>query len=136
MFHVRDDFRAGDPVSAVGASWFNKVGAFLNGLVGGKGVRINKNERGLSTIELEDPPPSKETGAPADRTDAPTETDQLGGTWTWTAGGADGLTLDCYCAIDRLSSGYHLFRRCRLTFSKDGLLVKAEGLPGRVTVRA
>lgn len=130
MFHVRDDFRAGDPVSAVGASWFNKVGAFLNGLVGGKGVRVNKNERGISTIELTDPPPSKETGAPADRTDAGTDDDTDGGTWTWTAGGADGLTLDCYCKAE-LSDGWHYLCRARLTFSRDGLLVKAEGLSGR-----
>lgn len=136
MFHVRDDFRAGDPVSAVGASWFNKVGAFINGLVGGDGVVVNKNERGLSTIELTDRPPSTETGEPTDKGDAPEETDELGEEWEWAAGGADGLTIDCYFAIGKLPSGYHVFRRCRMTFSRDGLLVGAKGLPGRVTVRA
>lgn len=130
MFHVRDDFMAGEPVSAVGAAWFNKVGAFLNGLVGGKGVRVNKNERGLSTIELEEPTPSKETGEPEDKSDTDEDDDTNGEEWTWNAGGENGLTLDCYCRAE-LSDGWHYLHRARLTFSKDGLLVKAEGLPGR-----
>ena len=54
MFHVKDDFRAGAPVTQVGAAWFNKVGSFLNNLVGGRGVRIVKNESGPSYVELED----------------------------------------------------------------------------------
>ena len=37
---VKDDFKAGSPVSQVPASWFNSVASFLNNLVGGLGIRI------------------------------------------------------------------------------------------------
>lgn len=42
MFHIKDDFKAGQPVSAVPASWFNKVAGFLNNLVGTRGVALTK----------------------------------------------------------------------------------------------
>lgn len=54
MFHVKDDFRAGAPVTQVGAGWFNKVGSFLNNLVSGRGIRLIKNEGGVSVIALEE----------------------------------------------------------------------------------
>lgn len=41
-FHVGDNFKAG-PVSQVPASWFNSVGAFLNNLVGGLGIRVMRD---------------------------------------------------------------------------------------------
>lgn len=41
-FHVKDDFKAGMPISGVGADWFNKVGSFLNALAGGLGVKLFK----------------------------------------------------------------------------------------------
>ena len=137
MFHVKDDFRAGAPFTQVGAAWFNKVGSFLNNLVGGRGVRIVKNESGPSYVELEDggAVPSSDAGEPEDRTDAPTAYDETGKTWSWTAGGANGLTLDCYYVVAE-SGSYHYLERCRLVFSKDGLLVSAEGKPERVRIRA
>lgn len=132
MFHVKDDFRAGAPVTQVGAGWFNKVGSFLNNLVGGRGVRIVKNENGPSYIELRDgcAIPSSEAGEPEDRTDTNADEDTNGGEWTWTAGGENGLKMDAYCEI-ATEDGWHYLQRCRLTFSKDGLLVKAEKLAGR-----
>lgn len=54
MFHVKDDFRASAPITQVGAGWFNKVGSFLNNLVGGRGIRLIKNEGGVSVIALEE----------------------------------------------------------------------------------
>ena len=39
-FHVRDDFQSGAPVSQVPASWFNAVASFLNGLIGGFGIKM------------------------------------------------------------------------------------------------
>ena len=41
-FHVDDNFTAG-PISKVPASWFNKVGSFLNNIVGGLGIRVNRD---------------------------------------------------------------------------------------------
>lgn len=133
MFHVKDNFKAGDPVSAVGASWFNKVGSFLNNLVGGYGIRIAKNERGVSTVEVDTsvlPLVSTETGEPDRRTDDGADDDEKGEEWTWKPGEGKGLVLDCYCkAVEE--DGWHMLCRARLTFSKSGILVKAEGLKGR-----
>ena len=44
-FHVKDNFKPGTPIVVIGADWFNKVGGFLNALVGGLGLRIIKNAR-------------------------------------------------------------------------------------------
>ena len=121
MFHVKDDFRAGAPVTQVGVGWFNKVGSFLNNLVGGRGVRIVKNENGPSYVELEGAGavPSSDAGEPEDRTDSPAAYDETGDAWSWAAGGANGLTLDCYCKIAPQTTGsnYTVFQRCRLAFS-------------------
>jgi hypothetical protein len=53
-FHIRDDFKAGAPISQVPASWFNAVASFLNNLVGGYGIRVVKNQRGASTVEIDE----------------------------------------------------------------------------------
>ena len=148
MFHVKDDFSAGAPISQVPAGWFNAVAKFLNGLVGGFGIETKKSDSGNSTIALKKEVLqqeidnitknlriSKDAGTPADKTDSPTVEDQTGSSWTWTAKGNDGLELDAYYKIGD-SGSYHFFQRARLTFSKDGLMVKAEGLPDRIRVRA
>lgn len=147
-FHIKDDFKAGAPISQVPASWFNAVGRFLNGLVGGFGAKVDKHESGRSTVSLDREVlqqeidnatqgmrTSKETGTPEDKTDAPEVFDNGGDSWTWTAGGVNGLELDAYYKIGA-SGSYHLFQRCRLTMSRDGLVVKAEGMPDRIRVRA
>ena len=131
MFHVNDNFKAGDPVSAVGASWFNKVGSFLNNLVGGYGILLSKNDRGVSTVEVDQSVlPSGSTGVPDQRIDEGTDDDEGGEEWTWKPGDGKGLVLDCYCKVVK-EDGWHMLCRARLTFSMSGLLVKAEGLKGR-----
>lgn len=147
-FHIKDDFKPGAPISQVPANWFNTVAKFLNGLVGGFGVKADKNEGGVSTMSLDRqvlqqeienamnaPKVSKDTGTPDDKTDSPEVLDTSGDSWTWTANGKDGLKLDAYYRIGT-SGSYHLFQRCRLTISKDGLVVSAEGLPDRIRIRA
>ena len=107
-FHIKDDFKAGAPISQVPASWFNAVGKFLNGLVGGFGAKVNKNESGRSTVSIDKQvlqteidnitntlKLSKESGTPDDCTDSPNVLDANGSTLTWTAGGANGFKLDC-----------------------------------------
>ena len=42
MFHLKDNFRPNAPISQVPASWFNAVAAFLNNLVGGFGIKMDK----------------------------------------------------------------------------------------------
>lgn len=41
-FHVKDDFRDGTPVAAVGCEWYNRVAGFLNAITGGLCVKIIK----------------------------------------------------------------------------------------------
>lgn len=151
MFHIKDDFSAGAPISQVPAGWFNSVAKFLNGLIGGFGIETKKSDSGNSTIALKKDVLqqeidnitknlriSKDAGTPADKTDSPTVLDNSGADWEWTAGGANGLKMDCYCTIAPQTSGslYTVLQRCRMTFSKDGLLVKAELLDERVRIQA
>ena len=51
-FHIKDDFRMGGPVTQVPASWFNAVGSFINHLIGGFGIKIDKSESGNSTVAI------------------------------------------------------------------------------------
>ena len=148
-FHVKDDFKAGAPISQVPAGWFNSVAKFLNGLVGGFGVKIDKNESGRSTASIDKQvlqqeidnitntlKLSKEMGeSPLDKTDTGTDDDNDGETWTWKSGGANGLKMDAYfCIVEE--EGWHYFQRVRLDISKDGLIVKAEALDGRREIEA
>ena len=43
--HVKDDFAPGTPISAVGCDWFNKVGGFVNALIGGFGLKVARPSR-------------------------------------------------------------------------------------------
>ena len=147
-FHVKDDFKAGAPISQVPASWFNSVAKFLNGLVGGFGVKTDKHESGRSTVSLDKQvlqqeidnvldglKVSKDAGTPDDHTDNEPDDDYDGDTWTWTAGGKSGLELDVYCKTEK-EDGWHYLSRAQLTFSKGGLLIKAKGLDGRREIEA
>ena len=82
--------------------------------------------------------PSTETGTTTDGSDSPAVLDATGGTWSWSAGGSGGLMLDCYCKIapQTSTSNYTVFQRCRLTFSKDGLLTTGQLLSDRIRVQA
>lgn len=133
-FHVKDDFKAGAPISQVPTSWFNAIAKFLNGLVGDGGIKTNKNESGVSTISL-DKNALRDAGTPADHTDTGTDDDTDGDTWTWTPGGANGLKIDVYCKTEEDGS-FHYLSRARFTFSNEGLLIKAEGLDGRREITA
>ena len=139
MFHVQDNFIAGAPISQVPASWFNSVARFLNGLIGGKGVRFVKNTDAPSVIEMDADVPSNELGDnPTDMKDSPSTISGDGSTSSWSAGGTDGLYLDCYCKIAPQSSGsaYTVFQRARITISKDGLVTGVEILKGRTRIQA
>ena len=139
-FHVQDNFKPGAPISQVPASWFNKVAAFLNGLVPGRGINFNKQATGAIAIELKDDfkPISKAVGTPVDGKDDPVVLDTNGSTWEWSAGGANGLELDCYCKLAPQVSGssYSVYQRVRLKFSRDGLLVHGELLSDRIRIQA
>ena len=77
-------------------------------------------------------------GAVLVKVDNPDVLDTTGGTWSWVADGSSGLELDCYCKIapQTSSSNYTVLQRCRLTFSKDGLLVAGELLSDRIRIQA
>ena len=148
-FHIKDDFKAGAPISQVPASWFNAVGKFINGLVGGFGAKVKKHENGRSTVSIDKQvlqqeidnitnalKLSKDMGtAPLDKTDTGADDDTDGDAWTWKSGGANGLKMDAYfCIVEE--DGWHYFQRVRLDISKDGLIVRAEALNGRREIEA
>ena len=92
----------------------------------GTELKINKSGLGI---------PDKDTGTPVDHSDTNADDDQDGSTWTWAAGGDNGIVVTPYCEIYD-DQGWHYFGRAKLTYSKDGLLVAAEGLAGRKEIEA
>jgi hypothetical protein len=138
MFHLKSNFRAGSPISQVPVSWFNRVANFLNNLVAGYGIILQKSGDGPSVIRI-DPniisePVTRLLGTPVDKTDKGEDDYQDAEPWTWTVGGKNGLKLDAYCTVEE-DGGYHYLSRCRLTISKDGLITKVEGLAGQKEIR-
>ena len=137
MFHITDNFQPGAPITQVPTSWFNKVASFLNNLIG-DGVDVDKNDTSPSVIRVNtDAIVDKlsKTGTPDDHSDTNADDDQDGSTWTWTAGGANGIVITPYCEIEE-DGGFHYFGRAKFTYSKNGLLVAAEGLAGRKEITA
>ena len=125
-FHIKDDFKAGEPISSVSASWFNKVASFLNNLVGVTGIKVNKPEKpGPSspvTIELEN---ADKIGTPvAAGTTADDEVTQQEAV-LWTSGGANGARLLVFYKSDTISgAGLHDLYAANLTISSDGRILR------------
>ena len=128
MFHVKDDFKANAPITQVGAGWFNKVGAFLNNLVGGRGVRIVKNESGPSYIELEDAASDAGEGdSPTDVGSYPTDEVEQEAKTLWRAGGENGakVMFANTCEFDT-TDGQHKTYAAKLVISADGRVLRIE----------
>lgn len=123
MFHIKDDFKAGQPVSAVPASWFNRVAGLLNNLIGTKGVTLTKEgEPPLVTIDTEWLGSYLASNATTDYTtvksggDAKTDNNKD----TWTSGGKKGAKVSvCTLAYNEDDTKVHLRWRT-LTISADG----------------
>lgn len=127
MFHVKDDFKAGAPVTQVGAGWFNKVGSFINNLVGGRGVRIVKNESGPSYIELKDADPDAGEGDnPTAVGSYPTDEVTQEAETLWRAGGENGaeVMVAYKCVFD--ADGQHKTYAAKLVLSADGRVLRIE----------
>lgn len=127
MFHVKDDFKANAPITQVGAGWFNKVGSFINNLVGGRGVRIVKNESGPSYIELEDAAMASGEGSnPTDVGSYPTDEVEQEAETLWQAGGANGakVMIANKCVFDM--DGQHKTYAAKLVISADGRVLRIE----------
>ena len=126
-FHIKDDFKAGEPISSVPASWFNKVAGFLNNLVGVTGIKVNKPEKpGPSspvTIELENADKIGTTPVAAGTTadDEVTQQEAV----LWTSGGANGARLLVFYKSDTISgAGLHDLFAANLTISSDGRILR------------
>lgn len=130
MFHIKDDFKAGQPVSAVPASWFNKVAGLLNNLIGTKGVTLTKEgEPPLVAIDTEwldsylgggDTTTSAAVGEyPTDEVTQTAET--LWARSTATGGAEVRVAYKC-----EFADGAHNIYAARLVFDKSGRLSKIE----------
>lgn len=130
MFHITDNFQPGAPITQVPASWFNKVASFLNNLIG-DGATVDKGNPPVIRVDTAAIAKKlSDAGTAEDKTDQEVDDDTDGDTWVWEPGGENGLMFDCYCRAEE-DGNWHYLSRARLTFSKDGLLVRAEGLNGR-----
>ena len=130
MFHITDNFQPGAPITQVPASWFNKVASFLNNLIG-DGATVDKGNPPVIRVDTAAIAKKlSDAGTAVDKTDQGADDDTDGDTWVWESGGKNGLMFDCYCRAEE-DGNWHYLSRARLTFSKDGLLVRAEGLNGR-----
>lgn len=76
--HLKDNFSASQPITAVPASWFNSVAKFINGLIPGDNVSFEKHADGSPTIveahtqgEKTTPDPTKGVSAHPDYYDYP-----------------------------------------------------------------
>ena len=141
MFHLKDNFRPNAPISQVPASWFNAVASFLNNLVGGYGVKINKN--GSIPVVSIDPEvladqtkltPTKEhqqfETPSADQNTSPSTHPQSGSgdsftvkliDTVWKAGGKKGVKV--YLPTDSWADGVERFTAWRLCeFDSQGRL--------------
>lgn len=135
-FHVKDDFKAGAPISQVPASWFNRVGSFLNNLVGGYGIKLEKNERGASTVSLDASQLPKATASvptsPASTVDLTTEGEgtDAAASMAWSYDGDAGVkitlqTRTCYLHTKSSPVLYGFFRT--FTFDAKGMLLSVSG---------
>ncbi len=90
MAHIEDSFSQGAPISRVPASWFNAVAGFINNLVGGFGVRVERSGR-ATVVSLDPDAIAQEVSAAA----SPAEVESLasGGDPTPTAASVDGATF-------------------------------------------
>lgn len=142
LCNIRPGFSA---LAQLSAKWFHAVTDALNNMSGKNGIRITDKGDGGKQVELDIPAakqalsvPETFTGDIVDKTDSPSVLDTNGDSWTWKAGGANGLEMDCYCKLGPQQSGavYSVFQRVRMTISKDGLVVKAELLNDRIRLQA
>lgn len=136
-FHVKDDFKAGMPISAIGVDWFNKVAGFLNALAGGTAVTMRKPSNPSASVPISinvDPDRIREIVGDA-KAEAPSETTSLASgmsltsqnlasrkTDTFQAGAAGGKGCKCYLcfrgAVDGMGNGALYFRE--VTITSDG----------------
>lgn len=143
MARLRDDFRAGAPVSQVPASWFNAVARFVNGLVPGRGVNITRSGD-RTVVELsedgewasaapEAASSSVDVSGKMTETyvaeDTPPVTASGGASAVWTASdGGKGYIEDAIVATDRynMAGTSHRLWFVRKHYSADGRLMKVE----------
>lgn len=66
MFHIKDDFAPGAPVSTIPAEWFNQVARFLNHFVG-NGIQVDKPDKPSlnSPVTISPSPLNQAAPAPA-----------------------------------------------------------------------
>ena len=143
MARLRDDFRAGAPVSQVPAAWFNAVARFVNGLVPGRGINITRGadrvvveatgDGDFASEAPETPTSSTDISGKMTETyvaaDTPPVTADDGAAAVWTASAdGKGWIEDSIVATDRVNAAGSLHRLwfVRKHYSSDGRLLKVE----------
>ena len=104
--------------------WFREIDRRSWLITDGVTLEVDRNNPEGTVLKINE----SGLGIPSNDQEADDDTD--GDTWVWESGGKNGLMFDCYCRAEE-DGNWHYLSRARLTFSKDGLLVRAEGLEGR-----
>ena len=118
--------------------WFREIDRRSRIIPDGNTLRADTNNAEGTVLSIDKDAlaiPSAETGTAANHTDSPEVYDSSGASWTWAKGGSDGFSIDAYYIVET-SGSYHMLQRCRLTVSKDGLIVAAQGLSDRIRIKA
>jgi len=132
-FHVKDDFKAGDPISSVGAGWFNKVAAFLNNLVAATGLKLDApplpSASAPVVLSIDSSP---NLGTPTEvggfTEDENADIEQKPST-LWLAGGKNGAELYLlYKGEYNSNAGIHDLYAAKLTISADGRIVRIDAV--------
>ncbi len=132
-FHVKDDFKAGEPVSSVGAGWFNKVAAFLNNLVTATGLKLDAppvpSASAPVVLSIDSSP---NLGTPTEvggfTEDENADIEQKPST-LWTAGGNNGAQLYLlYKGEYNSGDGVHDLYAAKLIITADGRIVKIDAV--------
>lgn len=130
MFRLKDNFRPNAPISQVPASWFNAVASFLNNLIGGYGVKINKNgpfpviSLDPEVLKKEEQPLGEykqiDSGFSLSQTSLAGRKDD-----SFHAGSSDGKGVKCYLcfrgAVDGLGKAALYWRE--VTITRDGRIL-------------
>lgn len=69
------------------------------------------------------------------RLNDPDADDDEGRTFTWTAGGEEGLSFDVFIRAKE-EQGWHYLEKATITIDKDGRIIKIEGRQGRTEIQS
>lgn len=126
--HLRDNFNEGGPVSQVPASWFNRVAKFINNLIPGEGVTLEKHDDGTPSIINIVNSGGGEPGAPVEAGSFPDDNVEQEEEVLWNRGDTDEggklIGANLMLVFKGEDDGNHLLYAAKLEIDPDGRISK------------